>query len=102
MTHQSRIRSVAVVVVAVTGVVAACGPDSEDADVPSGEVTSLTAEQVERATPPSNAPVSETVRGMQDLSYQVVRTGGEPADNLLVSPMSIAYAFAMVRAGVRW
>jgi serpin B len=58
----------------------------------------LRAENVSRVIPPANAPVSTVVAGMTQLGY---RLGQTATGNWIISPASIAYAFAMVRVGAR-
>lgn len=62
----------------------------------------LSAAGVSRVKPAKDAPVSEVVAGMNSFAaelYRVASAGDKAEDNLVFSPLSIAYAFAMVRAG---
>jgi serpin B len=79
--------------------VAACGtaaPSSAPA-----EVSVLRAVGVDREAPPADAPVDATVDGMTAFGYDLYRVSSEPGRNFVVSPLSIATAFAMARAGAR-
>ena len=58
----------------------------------------LTA-RVERAQPARDAPVPEVVRGVTDVGYRLVGSAFPADGNAVVSPLSIAVAFAMARAG---
>lgn len=61
--------------------------------------TMLTATDVRREQPRADAPVGSTAEGMSVFGYDLVRTLERPTANAVVSPLSIAYAFGMVRAG---
>jgi serine protease inhibitor len=50
---------------------------------------------------PTRAPVEETVRGMTAFGYDLYKASADPAENTVLSPMSIAFAFGMARAGAR-
>jgi serine protease inhibitor len=79
--------------------VAACGtaaPSSAPA-----EVSVLRAVGVDREAPPADAPVDVTVDGMTAFGYDLYRVSAEPGRNFVISPLSIATAFAMARAGAR-
>jgi serpin B len=58
----------------------------------------LRAENVSRVGPSADAPVSTVAAGMSQLGY---RLGQSATGNWILSPASIAYAFAMVRVGAR-
>jgi serpin B len=60
----------------------------------------LVAHEVARETP-TKAPVQETVAGMTAFGYQLYKASADPGANTVLSPMSIAYAFGMARAGAR-
>jgi serine protease inhibitor len=60
----------------------------------------LVANGVARETP-KQASVKETVAGMTAFGYQLYKAKADPAANTVLSPMSIAYAFGMARAGAR-
>jgi serine protease inhibitor len=53
----------------------------------------------QRTAPPPGTPIEATVAGMTQLGYELARAHGAEQDNWLISPLSIAYAFAMLRAG---
>jgi serine protease inhibitor len=61
----------------------------------------LRAAGVDREAPPADAPVEATVEGITAFGYDLYRVSADPASNAVVSPLSIAYAFAMARAGAR-
>jgi serpin B len=66
---------------------------------PAGEQPQLLrAPGVDRADV-HDAPVSAVAAGMAALAYDLYRTGADPSDNAVLSPLSIAAAFAMARAG---
>ena len=79
--------------------VAACG--TGDSGAPPGDASVLRAAGVDRDLPPADAPVDATVHGMMAFGYNLYRASTEPASNAVISPLSIAYAFAMARAGAR-
>jgi len=58
----------------------------------------LVAEGVAREVP-KNAPVAETVAGMTKFGYDLYAISADPTKNFVLSPLSIAYAFGMARAG---
>ena len=84
---------------AIAVLVAACGtgdPGSAPADA-----VELRAAGVEREAPLADAPVDATIEGVTAFGYDLYRVSADPASNTVVSPVSIAYAFAMARAGAR-
>jgi serine protease inhibitor len=83
------------VVVAFGVVAAGCGSTAGDANLP----VPMKAEGVARVTPSSDAPVAAVVNGMVAFGYQLGRIDPASTGNWVVSPASIAYAFAMARAG---
>lgn len=60
-------------------------------------VPTLTAEGVERAAPPAQAPVGEVTTGIARAGHHLAERA--TTTNWVCSPLSLAYAFAMVRAG---
>jgi serine protease inhibitor len=60
-------------------------------------VPTLTAEGVERAAPPEDAPVAEVAAGVTGAGHALAEQA--TATNWVCSPLSLAYAFAMARAG---
>ncbi len=58
----------------------------------------LTA-QVTRVQPAAGAPVAEAVRGVTDLGHELAASAFPAGGNAVFSPLSIAAAFAMARAG---
>ena len=81
-----------VAAVAVVAAVAGCG--GKDAAAP----TILRAENVVRVAPSAEAPVAAVAAGISQLGYRLSQNG---EGNWIISPASIAYAFAMVRVGAR-
>jgi serpin B len=79
-----------------TVMVAACGgkAPATDPDFPAV----LRAANVARVMPSGTAPVSTVAAGMAQLG---LRLGQPGTGNWVLSPASIAYAFAMVRGGAR-
>src|SRR5262249_20064653 len=62
-------------------------------------IPTLSAKGVGRQQPAPGAPVAEVAAAVTGLGYRL-ETSAFPADhNSVVSPLSIAYAFAMARAG---
>ncbi len=53
----------------------------------------------QRLAPSKDAPVAATVEGMQAFAADLYRIAASPEKNLVFSPLSIEYAFAMLRAG---
>ena len=51
-----------------------------------------------RVNAPADAPVDQVVAGMRDFALRLAASG-EPAENVVLSPTSIAVAFAMAEAG---
>jgi serpin B len=82
-----------VVVAVVMPVLAGCG--GRAATVPP---TMLRAQNVARVAPSPQAPVAAAAAGIAQLGQRLGQTG---TGNWVVSPASIAYAFAMVRIGAR-
>jgi serpin B len=56
---------------------------------------------VARATPPASAPVADTVAGLQAFAAAFWKAAQQPGQNLVFSPLSIGYAFAMLDAGAK-
>lgn len=82
---------------------AACGSDSGDADdddaAPTAGVVVVEAD-VERAAPSDAAPVDELVAGIDAFALDAEQLmAAETGGNTVLSPVSIATAFAMVEAG---
>ncbi|NUR86511.1 MAG: hypothetical protein HOY71_20695, partial [Nonomuraea sp.] len=68
---------------------AACGTAMPD---------TITAAGVARENP-AQAPVEETVRGLTAFGDRLYQASADPAKNVVLSPLSIGYAFGMARAG---
>jgi serpin B len=79
--------AVALLAVAAT----ACAGQGGDSEV-------LTAEGVSREVP-KNAPVGEVVRGITAFGHALYAATAKPLTNMVISPLSIAYASGMARAG---
>ncbi|MGN9908514.1 serpin family protein [Phytohabitans sp. LJ34] len=71
---------------------AAAGPVTA---APRGLVTADLARQA----PPPGGPAPAVVDGLTDVGYQLSRRAAAPDGNWVMSPLSIACAFAMARAG---
>ncbi|MDT4988150.1 MAG: hypothetical protein QOI74_2244 [Micromonosporaceae bacterium] len=65
----------------------------------AGDVTTVRADGVTRATPPPDAPVDALTAGITDFGYALSRLTAEQSTNWVASPLSIGYAFSMARAG---
>ncbi|MCG5219808.1 serpin family protein [Streptosporangium sp. KLBMP 9127] len=81
----------AAAVLAVTFTATAC------ASTESGSAV-LTAEGVDRELP-KNAPVAQTVQGLTSFGHALYTRTAKPGANTVLSPLSIAYAYGMARAG---
>jgi serine protease inhibitor len=64
-----------------------------------GQSKTVRAEGVSRLAPTPEAPVRELARSIAALGYELGTVSAEPDQNWVVSPASIAMAFAMARAG---
>ncbi|GAA3794426.1 serpin family protein [Sphaerisporangium flaviroseum] len=58
----------------------------------------LVAQGVRREVP-REAPVDEVVRGLTAFGHALYTAGAKPSANTVISPLSVAYALAMARAG---
>jgi serpin B len=56
---------------------------------------------VNRATPGATAPVTDTVAGLEAFAAAFWKAAQQPGQNLVFSPLSIGYAFAMLDAGAK-
>jgi serpin B len=93
-------RTIAVVLVGCT-LMAACGGDDDDAGDGGGGGkggVEVVKAELTRAKAPTDAPVDQVVAGLRDFAVKLGQTDGG-SDNLVVSPTSIAVAFAMAEAG---
>jgi len=91
----SRFRWVAPVALPLA-LVAGCGTTSAG---PGGGAV-LVAEGVSRVEPAADSQVGPAVTGMTKLGYDLLRAMETDADgNVVLSPLSIAYAFGMAEAG---
>jgi Serpin (serine protease inhibitor) len=79
-------------VMVVAAALAGCGSGTQ------APPAMLRAENVSRVLPTADAPVSTVAAGMSQLGYGL---GKSATGNWIISPASIAYAFAMVRVGAR-
>ncbi|MGC9667453.1 serpin family protein [Planosporangium sp. 12N6] len=68
---------------------------------PAAAVTRLSSDGVQRAAAAPDAPVDALARGITAFGYRFSQVTAAPPENWVVSPVSIGYAFAMVRAGAR-
>jgi serine protease inhibitor len=62
-------------------------------------LTRLGAAGVDRADPSPNAPTGPVTRGLIDFGARLDQLTADRSKNWVASPLSIAYAFSMVRAG---
>lgn len=83
-----------------------CGAAADDTETApearqgTGQGLLLVAEGVQRAAPATDAPVSPAISGMTAFGHDLLAAiGGDR--NLVVSPLSIGYAFGMADAGAR-
>lgn len=99
MRHRSIVQRVALAGVAAA-LLAACGSAGDGAgkDVRPGTLEPV-AYAGTRLPPAKGAPVAATVEGMQSFAADLYRIAASPNENLVFSPLSIEYAFAMLRAG---
>lgn len=59
----------------------------------------LVADGVERNQPPADAPVAAAVDGLTTFGHRIFEAAAKPGANFIASPLSLAVAFAMLRAG---
>jgi serpin B len=64
-------------------------------------LTRLGVDGVNRADPSPTAPTGPVTRGLIDLGAQLDQLTADRSKNWVASPLSIAYAFSMARAGAR-
>jgi serine protease inhibitor len=62
-------------------------------------LTRLGADGVDRADPSPTAPTGPVTRGIADFGARLDQLSADQSDNWVASPLSIAYAFSMARAG---
>ena len=80
-------------------VLAACGSAADPAGGdPAGGSAVLTAQGVSREVP-QNAPIEPTVDGLTWFGHHLYTVAADSDKNVVVSPLSIGYAFGMARAG---
>jgi serine protease inhibitor len=90
-------RRTLVVPVVALALTVGCG----DAEPPiADENPAMIAKDVKRLAPSADAPVGPTVDGMIASGPDLIRASGE-RDNVVLSPLSICYAFGMTDAGAR-
>ncbi|HZE66272.1 MAG TPA: serpin family protein [Sporichthyaceae bacterium] len=102
--------------VALGASLAACGAGHEVVAGPSAAIPSSTptatptasaspgstpAAAMHRVAPSADAPVAATVAGINQFAIDLYRVGAKPGDNFVFSPLSVAYAFGMLRAGAK-
>jgi serine protease inhibitor len=89
---------VGAVLAATLAVAAACGGGDDDEPATGADVELITA-GVERAAPSPSSPVDEVVTGIDAFGLRAERMlTAEGGGNTVLSPTSIAVAFAMVSA----
>jgi serpin B len=86
--------------VAVATALAGCagGGDPGEGDVTTSEVVQVAG--VSRLAPAADAPVDEVVAGMNAFAADLVKAA-KADGNFVFSPLSVAYAFAMLRVGAK-
>ncbi len=84
---------------AIAVLIAACGI-GESTSVPGGGSGARVA-GVDRETPLADDPVEAAIAGMTAFGYDFYRVSADPVSNTVISPLSIAGAFAMARVGAR-
>jgi len=78
---------------------AACGDDDGDEAAPAADVVMVESD-IERASPAASAPVDELVAGINAFALDAEQLmADESGGNTVLSPVSMATAFAMVSAG---
>jgi serine protease inhibitor len=83
-----------------------CGAAADDTETApearqgTGQGMLLVAEGVQRAAPATDAPVSPAISGLTAFGHDLLAAMGDDR-NLVVSPLSIGYAFGMADAGAR-
>jgi serine protease inhibitor len=84
----------------VAVLVTACGGSGDAADQDDDVTTEAQTVRadLERREPPASAPVDQVVAGLHDFTLELAGQG-DTSENLVVSPTSIAVAFAMAQAG---
>jgi len=79
---------------------AACGDDGGDeGDRAAPADVVVLAADVERVEPGPDAPVAEVVAGIEAFGLRAERILAQDGGNTVLSPLSVATAFAMVSAG---
>ncbi len=68
---------------------------------PRTGLSELAAVGVQRQMPGADAPLSAVTDGITAFGYALSKASAEPGRNWVSSPLSVAYAFAMARAGAR-
>ncbi len=101
----ARARRLAVVALLATSM-SACGTNADDLveGVPVGAATSAPKPAVdevafERKAPERDAATAATVAAMREFAADLYKVAAKPGENVVFSPLSIAYAFGMARAG---
>lgn len=87
-------------VAALALLAAGCGSSDDDDTVSSG-TSVVEVPGASRVAPADGAPVDETVAGMNEFAAALYKVAAKPNENVVFSPLSIAFAFAMVRAGAK-
>lgn len=87
--------------VALAGTLTACGGSNGPTVVKAMPVPAEATPGVNRATPAATAPVADTVAGLQSFAAAFWKVAAKRNENLVFSPLSIGYAFAMLDAGAK-
>jgi serpin B len=87
---------------ALLATVSACGGSDAPMYAQAGPAPSAeTTPAVSRATPGAKAPVADTVAGLESFAAAFWKAAAQPGQNLVFSPLSVGYAFAMLDAGAK-
>jgi serpin B len=117
MSNKRQLRLIAAGV-ALGATLAACGAGHEVAEAPSAALPSATptasptgsvtptasampAGPVHRLAPGADAPTAETVAGLERFAAAFYDVAAEKNKNFVFSPLSVAYAFAMLQEGAK-
>ena len=86
---------------AVALLAAGCGSSDDGEDTVSSGTSVVDVPGASRVAPADGAPVGKTVAGMNEFASALYKVAAKPDENVVFSPLSIAFAFAMVRAGAK-
>lgn len=103
MGSPNRITTLRVVagMVAVALFAAGCGSSAGEQQQASSGAAVVEVPGATRQPAPKGAPVDATVTGMNEFALALYKAAAKPEENFVFSPLSIAFAFAMARAGAK-